>query len=88
MLSMLKAVPVSTAAIHCALLATAAKRAWNTLQCMRIEQVAGEAGFQSALSLRQHFQATLGTSPRAYRAAFQVAATKMRWPSVDGDPLV
>ena len=45
---------------------------------MRIEQVAGEAGFQSALSLRQHFQATLGTSPRAYRAAFRVVPTEMR----------
>lgn len=35
-----------------------------------MEQVAQDAGFGSALSMRQHFAATLGTSPSAYRRAF------------------
>lgn len=36
-----------------------------------IEVVAQEAGFGSALSLRQHFKAALQTSPAAYRKAFR-----------------
>jgi AraC-like DNA-binding protein len=36
-----------------------------------IEVVAREAGFGSALSLRQHFRAALQTSPAAYRKAFR-----------------
>jgi transcriptional regulator GlxA family with amidase domain len=39
-----------------------------------IEMVAQEAGFGSALSLRQHFQATLRTSPSAYRKLYRPAA--------------
>ncbi|WP_229262763.1 GlxA family transcriptional regulator [Duganella radicis] len=39
-----------------------------------IEVVAQEAGFGSALSLRQHFQATLRTSPSAYRRQFRDSA--------------
>ena len=35
-----------------------------------IEQVATEAGFGSALSLRQHFASQLHTSPSAYRRLF------------------
>jgi transcriptional regulator GlxA family with amidase domain len=35
-----------------------------------IEQIAAEAGFGTALSLRQHFAAQLGTSPSAYRRSF------------------
>lgn len=35
-----------------------------------VEQVAAAAGFGSAQALRHHFQARLGLSPRAYRAAF------------------
>jgi transcriptional regulator GlxA family with amidase domain len=35
-----------------------------------IEQIAVEAGFGTALSLRQHFSAQLGTSPSAYRRSF------------------
>jgi transcriptional regulator GlxA family with amidase domain len=36
-----------------------------------IEMVAQEAGFGSALSLRQHFRAALHTSPSAYRKLYQ-----------------
>jgi transcriptional regulator GlxA family with amidase domain len=36
-----------------------------------IEMVAQEAGFGTALTLRQHFRATLHTSPSAYRKQFQ-----------------
>jgi len=36
-----------------------------------IEAVAQEAGFGSALSLRQHFRTTLRTSPSAYRKQFR-----------------
>jgi transcriptional regulator GlxA family with amidase domain len=36
-----------------------------------VEVVAQEAGFGSALSLRQHFRAALQTSPAAYRKAFR-----------------
>jgi len=40
-----------------------------------IEIVAQEAGFGSALSLRQHFRATLRTSPSAYRRQFRAGET-------------
>jgi transcriptional regulator GlxA family with amidase domain len=39
-----------------------------------IEVVAQEAGFGSALSLRQHFRATLRTCPSAYRKLFRTTA--------------
>lgn len=38
-----------------------------------VEVVAQEAGFGSALSLRQHFRTALKTSPSAYRKAFREA---------------
>jgi transcriptional regulator GlxA family with amidase domain len=38
-----------------------------------IEQVAVDAGFGSAVSLRQHFSAALGTSPTTYRREFRAA---------------
>ncbi|MYM36354.1 helix-turn-helix domain-containing protein [Duganella sp. FT94W] len=41
---------------------------------MSIELVAQEAGFGSALSLRQHFRATLRTSPSDYRRQFRAGA--------------
>jgi transcriptional regulator GlxA family with amidase domain len=41
---------------------------------MSIELVAQEAGFGSALSLRQHFRALLRTSPSAYRRQFRAGA--------------
>lgn len=39
-----------------------------------IERVAQEAGFGTALSLRQHFQTALRTSPSAYRRRFRTGA--------------
>jgi len=38
-----------------------------------VEWVALEAGFGSAVSLRQHFAASIGTSPTRYRAQFQAS---------------
>lgn len=38
-----------------------------------MEQIALDAGFGSGVSLRQHFAATLGTSPSAYRRDFRAA---------------
>ena len=35
-----------------------------------VECIAGEVGFGTALSLRQHFAAQLGTSPSEYRKMF------------------
>lgn len=39
-----------------------------------IEVVAGDVGFASALSLRQHFRAGFGVSPLAYRRQYRAAA--------------
>jgi len=39
-----------------------------------VERVAQQAGFGSALSLRQHFRATLQTSPAAYRRQFRTSS--------------
>jgi transcriptional regulator GlxA family with amidase domain len=36
-----------------------------------VDRVAAEAGFGTATSLRQHFQAALGVSPSAYRRTFR-----------------
>lgn len=36
-----------------------------------IDRVAADAGFGTAASLRQHFQAALGVSPRTYRVTFR-----------------
>jgi transcriptional regulator GlxA family with amidase domain len=36
-----------------------------------VDQVAAQTGLGSAANLRQHFQATLGTSPSAYRTTFR-----------------
>ncbi|SCK40487.1 transcriptional regulator, AraC family with amidase-like domain [Streptomyces sp. WMMB 714] len=36
-----------------------------------VERVAADAGFGTGASLRQHMQAALGVSPRAYRATFR-----------------
>jgi transcriptional regulator GlxA family with amidase domain len=41
---------------------------------LSIEMVAQEAGFGSALSLRQHFRAALRTSPSGYRRQFRAGA--------------
>lgn len=39
-----------------------------------VEEVARRCGFGSAVAFREHFRRTVGTSPRAYRAAFSTAA--------------
>jgi transcriptional regulator GlxA family with amidase domain len=36
-----------------------------------VDRIAGEVGFLTAVSLRQHFQARLGVTPSAYRATFR-----------------
>jgi len=46
-----------------------------------IEEVAGAAGFGSAISLRQHFAAALRTSPSAYRKGFREVASTPEAPS-------
>jgi AraC family transcriptional activator FtrA len=38
-----------------------------------VDQIAGEAGFGSAVTLRHHFHQVLGTSPTAYRHQFRQA---------------
>lgn len=38
---------------------------------LTVERIAAEAGFGTAASLRQHLQAALGVSPRAYRRTFR-----------------
>lgn len=39
-----------------------------------VERIAADAGFGSALSLRQHFAAQHGLTPLAYRRQFRAAA--------------
>lgn len=39
-----------------------------------VERIAADAGFGTAASLRQHFHASLGVSPRAYRRTFRTGA--------------
>ncbi|GAA2339749.1 helix-turn-helix domain-containing protein [Streptomyces cuspidosporus] len=41
-----------------------------------VERIARDAGFGTAVSLRQHLQAALGVSPSAYRAAFRGPAER------------
>lgn len=41
-----------------------------------VEDVAGRAGFGTAVALRQHFARALGTSPTAYRRAFGAAPAR------------
>lgn len=49
------------------------ERARHLLECsdLSVDQVAREAGFGTATSLRQHVQAALGVSPTAYRRTFR-----------------
>jgi transcriptional regulator GlxA family with amidase domain len=49
---------------------------------MSVEEVAGAAGFGSAVSLRQHFARRLGTAPAAYRRAFAPGALRAEPPLV------
>jgi transcriptional regulator GlxA family with amidase domain len=46
-----------------------------------IERVAQQAGFGSALSLRQHFRTALQTSPAAYRKQFRTSSPASRAPA-------
>ncbi|WP_051858078.1 GlxA family transcriptional regulator [Streptomyces cellulosae] len=41
---------------------------------LSVDQVAGQVGFATAASLRQHLHAAIGVSPQAYRRTFQAAA--------------
>ena len=50
---------------------------------MTIDQIASEIGFSTAASLRQHMNAELGVSPRAYRRTFQAAGAAT--PAADVD---
>ncbi|MCX5410852.1 GlxA family transcriptional regulator [Streptomyces sp. NBC_00059] len=43
---------------------------------LSIDQVARDAGFGTATSLRQHMQATLGVSPTVYRRTFRSASAR------------
>jgi len=43
-----------------------------------IDRIAGEAGFGTATSLRQHLHATLGVSPHLYRTTFRGPAVRLR----------
>jgi transcriptional regulator GlxA family with amidase domain len=42
---------------------------------LTIDQIAQHAGFGTTASLRQHFTATTGTSPHAYRRTFHTTDT-------------
>ncbi|MFI8855992.1 GlxA family transcriptional regulator [Streptomyces prasinus] len=49
------------------------ERARHLLECtdLSVDRVAHDAGFGTAQSLRQHFQAALGVTPSAYRRTFR-----------------
>jgi ABC-2 type transport system ATP-binding protein len=44
----------------------------------RVEEIAQQAGFGTAVALRQHFARLLSISPLAYRRAFQVTSSGRR----------
>ncbi|NKQ24326.1 GlxA family transcriptional regulator [Streptomyces galbus] len=52
------------------------ERARHLLECsdLSVDQVARDAGFGTAQSMRQHLQAALGVTPTAYRRTFRAAA--------------
>jgi transcriptional regulator GlxA family with amidase domain len=41
---------------------------------LTVDQIAGQVGFATAASLRQHMHATIGVAPLAYRHTFQATA--------------
>ncbi|MFJ8533687.1 GlxA family transcriptional regulator [Streptomyces sp. NPDC093591] len=41
-----------------------------------VDQIAGQVGFATGASLRQHLHAAIGVSPQAYRRTFQAAAAR------------
>lgn len=49
------------------------ERARQLLECsdLSVDRIAGEVGFATAASLRQHLHAAIGVSPLAYRRSFQ-----------------
>ncbi|RCG28066.1 helix-turn-helix domain-containing protein [Streptomyces diacarni] len=49
-----------------------------------VERIATDAGFGTAASLRQHFHASLGVSPRAYRRTFRAGTADGCSPDVAG----
>lgn len=42
---------------------------------LSVDQIAGEVGFATGASLRQHLHAAIGVSPLAYRRTFRTAPT-------------
>lgn len=40
---------------------------------LSVDRIAGEVGFATGASLRQHLQATIGVSPQTYRRTFQTS---------------
>ncbi|WP_282702597.1 helix-turn-helix domain-containing protein [Streptomyces sp. CC219B] len=47
---------------------------------LSVDQVAQNAGFGTAQSMRQHLQAALGVTPTSYRRTFRSGATAVQWP--------
>ncbi len=43
---------------------------------LSVDQIAGQVGFATGASLRQHLHAAIGVSPQAYRRTFQAAAAR------------
>ncbi|KOG41778.1 GlxA family transcriptional regulator [Streptomyces resistomycificus] len=43
---------------------------------LSVDQIAGQVGFATGASLRQHLHASIGVSPQAYRRTFQTAAAR------------
>lgn len=41
-----------------------------------VDRIAGEVGFATGASLRQHLHAAIGVSPQAYRRTFQTTAVR------------
>ncbi|MGW1297217.1 GlxA family transcriptional regulator [Streptomyces sp. NPDC002533] len=53
------------------------RRACHLLETtdLPVDRIAGEVGFATGASLRQHLQAVIGVSPKAYRNTFRARAT-------------
>ncbi|MFG2222292.1 GlxA family transcriptional regulator [Streptomyces sp. NPDC048644] len=64
-------------------------RARHLLECsdLSVDRIAGEVGFATAASLRQHLQAAVGVSPLAYRRTFQAGGTAAGAPAGAGAAL-
>ncbi|MEU5363327.1 helix-turn-helix domain-containing protein [Streptomyces sp. NPDC005925] len=55
---------------------------------LSVDQVAREAGFGTAQSMRQHLQAALGVTPTAYRRTFRVGAEATAGPRAVAEAVV